>query len=312
MNISNLTNEANSTEGSISEIDITVLIIEICLSVLAFALNLLTIFLIARTITKKKTYSSVIFLLITITDLIVGCISIPGDAVLTYIGSWPYLICVFYKTFDYANGNFSLMLLLVITLHRWLQLKDPFRQKEKMNRYRWFLIVMLLVFNYGVWLALWSIYFYNEENGKFCYFKSFDIYIYAYNCGVTISTFILIILMNILIIREFIIKKSKHLASKSKKEDNAIYCILAITANLIVNWGLFIFTWSIIIICDNCVPYDLYKISYLLNYSFATINPIILLVFNQNYRTVLLRKLNINVTENKFIQKTVTTVRVNE
>ena len=53
-------------------------------------------------------------------------------------------------------------------------------------------------------------------------------------------------------------------------------------------------------------------ISYLLNYSFAAINPIILLVFNQNYRAVLLRKLNINVTGNKSIQKTVTTVRVNE
>ena len=304
MNIGNLTNETNSTEGSISDIDITVFAIEICLSVLAVALNLLNILLISKTITKKKTFSNIIFLIISITDFIVGCISIPGDAVLTYIGSWPYLICVFYKTFDYANGNFSLMLLLVITMHRWLQLKDPFKQKEEMNRCRWLLILILLVLNYGVWLAIWCIYFYNEENGKFCYFKNFDIYIYAYNCSVTIGTFILIILMNILIIREFIIKKSKHLARKSKKEDNAIYCILAITANLIINWGLFIITWSIIVLCESCVPYNLYTISYLLNYSFAAINPIILLVFNQNYRAVLLRKLNISINANKYAQNT--------
>ena len=312
MNIGNLTNETNSTEGSISDIDITVFVIEICLSFVATSLNLLNMLLISKTITKKKTFSNIIFLLISITDLIVGCISIPGDVVFTYIDSFPYVSCVFYTTFDYANGNFSLMLLLVITMHRWLQLKDPFKQKEEMNRCRWLLIVMLLVFNYGVWLAIWCIYFYNEENGKFCYFKNFDIYIYAYNCSVTIGTFILIILMNILIIREFIIKKSKHLTRKSKKEDNGIYCILTITANLIINWGFFTVTWSIIKICQNCISRNLFMISYLLNYSFAAINPIILLVFNQNYRAVLLRKLNINVTGNKSIQKTVTTVRVNE
>jgi hypothetical protein len=274
MSIDNFTNEFNSTEDSIFVIDTAVIIIEICLSIITVILNLLNIVLISICINQKKTYSNIIFLLNSIADFIVGLISLPGDVVLAYTdGDWRYsiIICVFYKTFDFANSNFSLMLLLVITIHRLLQLKDPFKQKEEMNRWRWVLIFMLLAFNYGVWLAFWYIYFHKKENENVCYMKTFEIYIYVYNCLITIGTFILIILMNILIIREFIIKKSKNLGNKSKREDNAIYCIIAITVNLILCWSFLIFTWPIIRICTECVPDKLYTISFLLNYSFLVI-----------------------------------------
>ena len=296
MKFVNLTNELfNSTENSIAEdIDTASIILEIFLSIIAVLLNTLSIALISVSIRKKRTYSNIIFLLINITDFISGLISIPGDVALSYSNwSWTYstIICVFYKTFDFGNGNFSLMLLLVITIHRWLQLKCPFKEKEEMNRRRWMLILMLFVFNYGIWFGIWYIYFNKDENKDICYLKSINTYIFVYNFVVSLCSFLLIMSINLLMIRIFFIKKSK---SHNKKEINAIYCILAITVNLIISWGLFIIIWHLYKLCKNCVPDNLYGYSYLLNYSFAATNPIILLVFNQNYRSVLFKKLKIN------------------
>ena len=145
---------------------------------------------------------------------------IPGDVIISYT-NWNWtnniIVCVIYKTFDYANSNFSLMLLLLITIHRLLQLKDPYKQKEEMNRLRWILIFMLFLLNYAVWFIIWYVYFNKKENTDVCYFKSFDMFIYVLNCVVSIGGFVLIILMNILIIREFIIKKSKKLVRHNKK-----------------------------------------------------------------------------------------------
>lgn len=305
--MNNSTNEFNSTEDSTTEIDTIVVTIEIFISIISVILNLLNIILISISITWKKTYSNVIFLLNSITDVLVGFISIPGDVVLTYTGgSWTYsfIICAFYKTFDYANSNFSLMLLLVITTHRLLQLKDPFKQREEMTRRRYALIFILLVINYGAWFAIWSFYFNKEENRNICYINSFDIYLYVYNCVITLGAFMLIILINFLLLKEFIVKKRKHLGSRNKKEDNAIYCIIAITANLVVCWGLYILIWPIIKICSQCVSGNLYVLGYLLSYAFSVTNPIIILIFNQNYRAILFRKLSINGFSNKSTTKT--------
>ena len=304
----NLSNNTNSTHNSI-EIDTTIFIIEISLSIITVALNLLNIALISISTSKEKTFSNIIFLLNTITDFVVGLISVPGYAFQTFTqGNRKFnsMVCVIYKTFDYANSNFSLMLLLVITIHRWLQLKDPFKQKEEMNRWRWLLIFIILVFNYIIWFVIWYFYFEKGENANFCYPKFFQIYFFAFNCVSTIGTFILIIIMNAFIIREFIIKKSKKLVRHNKKEDNAIYCILAITANLIICWGLYIILWSIVKICEYCVPNNLYTMSYLLNFSFAATNPIILLVFNKNYRSILFSKFTVNFIRNKSNQTTST------
>ena len=91
-------------------------------------------------------------------------------------------------------------------------------------------------------------------------------------------------------------EKSEKLVRKSKREANAIYCILAITSNLIICWLLVILTWPIYKTCKNCLPYLFYTFAYLLNFSFAATNPILLLVFNQNYRSILFRKFKMNGT----------------
>ena len=289
-----------------SELDLAIIIIEIFISFISITLNLLCIVLISITLGKKRTYSNIIFLLISIADFIVGLISIPGDIFLTYSNKkmpLGIIVCLFYKTFDYGNSGFSLMLLLVITVHRFLQLKDPFKQKEQMNRWRWMLILLLFFSNYGVWLGLSFNYFNQKANKDVCSVKRFDVFIYAFYCASTIGPFILIIIMNGLMTREFIIKKSKKMVRRNKKQDNAIYCILAITANLIICWGLYVIIWPIIKTCKYCVPDNLYTVAYLLNYGFSAVNPILLLVFNQNYRAVLTRKFIQNRNE-KTIENT--------
>jgi hypothetical protein len=56
MNIGNSTNETNLIKDSIYNIDTTVVIIEIALSILAFFLNLALIFAISLCLAKKKNF----------------------------------------------------------------------------------------------------------------------------------------------------------------------------------------------------------------------------------------------------------------
>jgi hypothetical protein len=103
--------------------------------------------------------------------------------------------------------------------------------------------------------------------------------------------FVLILIMNVLMVRLFVKKKkSKALGERrNKKEDNAIYCVLAITANLIFCW----LPYNILYLVrkNNADYFDgPFFVIYICVYLFSGLNPIILLHFNTNYRTVLVEK----------------------
>lgn len=298
MTSSNQTNlDADSTSKTGPYFSITI-IIEICLSIQVTFSNLLVLAVIFSI--KKKTFSNIIFLLISLVDLFVGIISIPGDILLLLDPDyWPLskIVCIIYKTFDYSSSNLSLILLLIITVHRYKLLKDPHRHKEDMSKIKWTLVGFVLSSSYLIWLIIWFLYFYTQETRSVCYF-SFNIYIYVFFILVTVIPFLFVILMNVLMIRLFIaLKKTKQtqIESSRRKQDRAIYCILFITVNLILCWTTFMFLWPIVKVCDSCLFANtfldyLFQISNVLIYLFSGINPIILLYFNRNFRRVLIEK----------------------
>ena len=302
MNIENLTNRSiNSTKSSTTKIDTLVVDLEISLSILKGFLNIILIVLLSLCLAKRKTFSNIIFLLITICDLTVGLIIIPGDVVLTYTNYYwtnGRIICVFYKMIDFANCNLSLMLILTITIHRYLQLMKPLKQTEEMNRWRWLVILLLFVFNYVTWFTIWYVYLNEEKNKNICYLRSSDIFISVLNFVTAGSPFCLIILINVLIIRAFGQKKTKakHLSSGknkkkfTRKDDVAIYRVIAMSVNIMVCWGLYITIWSTYKICRKCVPGVLNTFSFLMYCAIAAINPLIIFFFNRNYRQILFKK----------------------
>ena len=301
MNIENLTNGSNSTKTSSTNINTFVVAIQISLSIIIVFFNLILIVLLSLCLAKRRTFSNIIFLLITICDLIAGLIVIPGDVVLTYTNYYwtnGAIICVFYKTIDYASSNLSLMLILTITIHRYLQLMKPLKQTEEMNRWRWLVILLLFVFNYVTWFTIWYFYLNEEKNKNICYLRSSDIFISVLNSVSGSSSFCLIILINVLIIRAFRQKKTKakHLSSGknkkkiTRKDDVAIYRVIGMSVNIIVCWGFYIIVWSTYKICRKCVPSVLNTFSFLMYCAIAAINPLILFFFNRNYRQILFRK----------------------
>ena len=240
----------NSNTLNTTKINLSVIIIEACLSFEIIILNLLTALIIAIWI-KAKTYSNIIFLLISLVDLMVGLVSIPGDILLKLNYHWLFnsSLCVFYKTFDNASSTLSLFMLLMITMHRYLQLKNPYIQKEEMNRWRWLWIGLICVFVYASWALIWKVYFDSDDTkSSTCYFDNHSLFIYIYYGLILVLPFFLIILVNILLIRLFVIKKKRTSLGESKnkkKEDNAIYCVLSITANLIFCWSIYFIIWII-------------------------------------------------------------------
>jgi hypothetical protein len=164
----------------------------------------------------------------------------------------------------------------------------------------------IFLFFYITWFIIWFIYLNRDENKDICYLRTNEIFINIYNAAIGVVSVVMIIILNILIVRAFVVKKtkSKHLSTRNRnnnrKEDNAIKRIIAISVNVIICWGFYIIVWSVYKICRKCVPKQLNTFSSLFNYSVAVINPIILLVLNQNYRAVLLKKFNINCYKSFF------------
>ena len=278
---------------NITNIELTTVIVFYYLSAHTTLLNLTNVVIILFYV-KAKTFSNAIFLVLSITDFFVGLISIPGEIVLEFYENWPLgkALCIFYKVFDYSSSNLSLFLLLIITAHRYLQLNDPFKHKEEMNRFRWVLIGSAWLSSYIIWFLIWYFYFLNDDIVLECYFNELNIVLYVIQCSIMIIPYIIILILNVFMIRSFYIRRKKSLELKRnfKKEQKAIYCVLSITLNLIFCWSIFLITWPIQKICINCVPEVLYKIGYVNSYLFSGLNPIILLYFNSNYRAVLIKK----------------------
>ena len=271
-------------------------VIEICLSAEIITFNAINIVIVIFYI-KQKNLSNILLLSMSITDLFVGCISVPGD-ILNGFNYFAFLkpLCIFHKVFDYGTSTFSLFLLFLITTHRVLLLKYPLKYNDGMNRRRWAFILAIWLINYSTWLILWIVYYSMEENKSACLFRNFSIYIYInYIFWMTVS-FCLIISMNAFMIYLFMRKKKSRILSRDKnasfkKEDNAIYCVISITVNLVICWTAYIFIWPIIKHCKGCISAELYVVSYLASYAFSGINPIILLYFNRNFRLILYEKI---------------------
>ena len=286
---------SNNTNTNTNTYNLAVLVIDTFLAIEIVALNSIVTIIILFYMNKQK-LSNIIFLLISLVDLSVGLFCLPGNIVLNYNKYWKFgqFLCIAYKSTDYATSILSLFLLLMITIHRFLQLKNPFKHREEMNRYRWIIVGVVCVLSYLNMIIICKVYFDNEEDKFTCHFKTFKLYVFLYILLSMTIPFVLILLMNALMIWLFIKKKKSNKTlgeRRNKKEENAIYCVLSITANLIFCWLPYNILYLIRKNNSDYLEDALFLFTYACVYLFSGLNPIILLYFNTNYRTVLFEKL---------------------
>ena len=87
---------------------------------------------------NKYTFSNMLFINLCVSDIILGCLDLPLSLVGLLVPQWPLgdVVCVIYQIV--ANSQFSVsgFLLLVTSLHRFLQFIKPYDSQEKVTKRR--------------------------------------------------------------------------------------------------------------------------------------------------------------------------------
>ena len=73
---------------------------------------------------------------------------------------------------------------------------------------------------------------------------------------------------------------------KNQKETRACLCVSFVSINLIFSYAIFSVIWPLSANCDGCVQNQINAIVYWLSYFFPCIDPLIVLIFNQNFKKI--------------------------
>ncbi len=160
---------------------------------------------------KKKTYSNTLFLSKSVADIVIGATSMPFLTVYTNNGMWPlgYGLCVIWVVLDYSCCSISIFNLLLITWHRYTQLKYPFKSTEDLTILRYVIIVFVWIIPTTFWLA--SVIPITSKNLKAddCAFTYSFIYVMLANSFLYIIPLVVLLMLNVLTYRELKIKSRR-------------------------------------------------------------------------------------------------------
>lgn len=304
----NSNNGINSTNHDISVLAITILPFKILIIILTVFLNLIII-LSSTIIKKEKTFSTYIFLSITISDLLVGCFSMSFMTIFTYFAYWPlgYIMCAFWIIVDYSTSTVNLISIFILTFQRYLLIKYPLTVTDKINNIKIFLIFIPWLLGFFYWIISVLIITYNDSFDYInCYFTYTFLFVVTSDIIAFFLPIILISIFSVLTIYELYVNKKKKnkstiTISSSKvpanlkipeskqkfileKEEKAILCIIILTLNIILLWIIFLISWPLYAFCSYCVDAIVMEIGYWLAYFASTTNPIIIIIFNQSLR----------------------------
>ena len=324
--INNFTNisayNISSTSDGKSTLIIATLPLKILMILLTVLLNLLII--LSNTFQKKdKTFSTYLFLSITISDLIVGFSSMSFMTIFTYYAYWPlgYTLCAFWIVVDYSTCTVNLTSIFILTLQRYLLIKYPFAVSEKLTHLKIFIILIPWISGFSYWAISVMIITKNDTFDYInCYFTSTFIYVITSDIIAFFLPIILITIFSILTIYELNLKRrktnlkkkqklelsisnnfssvkqtgSKSIETKDKyfkfsKEEKALLCIIILTINIILLWSIFLVSWPLYAFCSDCVAGVVMEVGYWMAYLASTTSPMIVLIFNKTLRNNIIK-----------------------
>ena len=208
----NASENSNSTNLPIATYLYCLIPVKLLIGVINYIFNGYIIHLVVFKI-KKKTYSNILFLFNAIADFTSGLISIPSMTLFTTIGYWPLgkVTCVIWVINDFAVTSISAFSLLIIAVHRYLQIKRPVETTEKMTKNKWLSIAFQWIIIYAFWtISVIIISWPAEFEVESCYFTSSFPYVLTADLIYYIFPVLGVFVINTLVFIELLKKKNNH------------------------------------------------------------------------------------------------------
>lgn len=163
----------NPNRSNVDIIKIILIIFKILLTIVNIFFNGIIIYLILFKL-KKRTFSNFLFLSGAISDFMIGLMSIPFMTIFTSYGYWPIgeATCIFWVINDFSIGSVSIYSLLLMSIHRYRELKWPHKENEIMNKEKYSIIILKWILIYLFWGL--SVILITRQNfvAENCYFSS--------------------------------------------------------------------------------------------------------------------------------------------
>nr|QVK45746.1 G protein-coupled receptor [Proales similis] len=104
---------------------------------------------------KKWQFTNSIFLSIALSDFSVGILTMTSQKILDTLEKWPFdeRSCLISIYMQYAIPDTTILALLVLTVHRFLQIRSPFRLQERMSFANWIKLLAPWLLCASFWLV---------------------------------------------------------------------------------------------------------------------------------------------------------------
>ena len=186
------------------------------------------------------------------------------------------------KVIDQATLISGFFLLLMLSIHRFKQLVQPFKENPKITRLRLFIIFSILVIS-----LIFSFIKRRDFDPKSHNKEIKDLILTIVFIDIPL---ILILIINFLVIKHFMIKlKEKHsIKNNFKNEKKAISCTIAINFNILLTNGLLLILNPFSILKFKFI-HNFHKIHEAISYFYIVLDPLIIFYFNQKFRRIFLK-----------------------
>ena len=293
--LKNVTNNESCDPIETNTINERQVILLSLIMIVSISLNVLLMLAFLKNV-KTIQFSNLVYVSNCVSDFMVATLMIPFYIVeLTtshYFGSVVYVIGY---TFDYGLSNISIYNLVVITVHRYFQLRFPLKSHEKMTKVKYAILVSVWLCVILFWLISNTILSLNTRDSRntieypFGFVLFVDIVFYA-------IPLLLVLFLNIFTFVE--LKKRNKLKQAIGGSHSATYggansshkhfirsyiCLFCVSLTLIVCFLPYSFTFPLSAYYE-CFNLIVRRISITLTYFIGIINPIVIFIFQETFR----------------------------
>ena len=221
----NLKFSNNSIAEEIVERNYILLSIKIIVIAVACSLNGLIIY-IFLCILKTITFSNALYLTIAIGDFIIGSVAMSTQFLVDYYQGWPFghVTCIIAVFIEYSIPDTTIFALLVLSIHRFLQLKYPFNVKEQIDCFNIFKLLISWFLTSIFWsFSIWSLIIHDQYDFILCDLNPVYQFIIVKESFINILSIALMVVFNLVLLLFLFSKyKAQNIKFKSKPQLTSI------------------------------------------------------------------------------------------
>ena len=149
---------------------------------------------------KKVTFSNLLFISLSISDLIAGFLALPLAIVSTKFEIWPLgdFMCVVYQILKFAQMRVSNQTVVVLSIHRFFQLFKPFQAEERLDWKKKTAMASCWIFPFTVVVIMITcLYYTNNFKLNGCLLTTPPVFLGAYLILIDVIPSLIAVLVNI-------------------------------------------------------------------------------------------------------------------